>query len=124
MKQPKSLDSAIKSGAFMVFPDDWCVLKNMDPDCVGRALYLACTDSWSDDSQKSIGNGFLCLPQKRITEVSDSEIPDTAIAYATLIKSNSSARKGYIKRNRHLSEALKKMGAEKGTTTVTQISQV
>lgn len=107
MKTAKSIDSAIKNGAFMVFHDDWNGIKGLSPEAVGKALYIAVMDSWSDKTQEKLGNGFLCVPVNRIAEVAKTENGETVAAYTALIKSNIAARTTYIKGNKHLSQAIK-----------------
>ena len=118
MKTAKSLDAAIEKGAFMVFADDWRSMKELDPDAIGRALYLAVNDSWNDGAEHNIGNGFLCIPRNRIKEISDTENGPTAIIYSALIKSNVAARKTYIKGNRRLADAIEKLNADKSDDKV------
>ena len=109
MKTAKSIDSAIKNGAFMVFHDDWNGIKGLSPEAVGKALYIAVADSWSDKTQEEIGNGFLCVPVNRIAELVKTENSETVAAYTALIKSNIAARTTYIKGNPHLSAAIKNL---------------
>lgn len=107
MKTAKSLESAIKNGAFMVFHDDWNGIKGLAPEAVGKAIYLAISDSWNDRVEDEIGNGFLCVPVNRIAEVAKTENGETVAAYTALIKSNIAARTTYIKGNKLLSQAIK-----------------
>lgn len=118
MKKAKSLVPAIEKGAFMVFADDWRGVKGLDPDAIGRAMYLAANDSWNEESESVIGNGFLCVPRNRIKEILKSEKGPTVAIYTTLIKSNIAARKTYIKGNPLLAEALEGLEASKSEDTV------
>ena len=106
MKTAKSLESAIKNGAFMVFHDDWNGIRGLPPEAVGKALWLAISDSWNDRVEDEIGNGFLCVPANRIGEIAKTEKGETVVAYTMLIKSNTAARKTYIKGNPRLGNAL------------------
>lgn len=117
MKTAKSLDSAIEKAAFMVFADDWRGIKELNPDAIGKAMYLAVNDSWNEESESAIGNGFLHVPKNRIKEVSKNEKGPTAAIYTTLIRSNIAARKTYIKGNRLLADALEKLKASKSEDT-------
>lgn len=109
MKTSKSLKAAIKNGAFMVFCEDWLGIMGLSPEALGKALYLAVSDSWNDKVQQEIGNGFLCIPVNRIGEITKNEGGETVAAYTALIKSNISARRTYIRNNKLLAKALYKI---------------
>ena len=113
MRSPKTIKAAVDKGAFMVYADDWRGINRLNPDSISRALYLAVVDSWSDESDDIIGNGFLSVPRNRIREIATTENGETAAIYTTLIKSNISARKKYINGNPLLAGALEEMDASK-----------
>lgn len=113
MRSPKTIKAAVEKGAFMVYADDWRGINRLNPDSISRALYLAVVDSWSDESDDNIGNGFLSFPRNRIKEIATTENGETVAIYTTLIKSNIAARKTYINGNRLLSEAIEELKALK-----------
>lgn len=113
MRSPKTIKAAVDKGAFMVYADDWRGINRLNPDSISRALYLAVVDSWSDESDDIIGNGFLSVPRNRIREIATTENGETTAIYTTLIKSNISARKKYINGNPRLAKELEKMDASK-----------
>ena len=118
MKSAKSLDAAIEKGAFMVYADDWKAIKGLSPTAIGKALYLAVMDSWHDESDDAIGNGFLGIPRNRINEIAKTEDAETVAIYTTLIRSNIAARKTYIKGNPLLANALEKLKASRAEDKV------
>lgn len=113
MKTAKTLEAAIKNGAFMVFHDDWKGIGGLPHESVGKALCLAISDSWNDRVEDEIGNGFLCVPVNRISEVAKTENCETVAAYTMLIKSNTAARKTYIKGNPLLGKALSALSSQR-----------
>ena len=123
MRTAKSLDSAVDKGAFMVFADDWRGIKELDPDAIGRAMYLAANDSWSKESEDNIGNGFLCNPRNRIREIAKTEDGETVAIYTTLIRSNITARKTYIRGNRLLADAIGQLEALKSEDKVVAVKE-
>ena len=106
-KNGNTLEAAIEKSAFMVFGDKWKDISKFPPESIQKGLYIAVKHSWNEKIDEKLGNGFLAVPESRISEITERENAEVSAIVHLLMDSNITARKSYIRNNPDLSKALK-----------------